>query len=202
MAGKAKLYDAFGKIRYVAGVDCSYPGDQIVGGVVVVDYETLTPVEWACAALPLQFPYIPGLLAYREADAMLAAARRIKHDVDVLLIDGFGVNHPRRCGVATYVGIRLDMPAIGVGKSFLCGDKCGGDYICQAGERVGKMLYSPTSKKPVYVSPGHKISLGTAVEIAEHCMTGGRIPVPIRLAHEYVTGLKRDAQQRDGPYDA
>jgi deoxyribonuclease V len=191
LAKRAALYDAFGKVRYVAGVDCSYVDDRIIGGAVVVDYETLEPVEKAHAFLKLKFPYIPGLLAYREADAMIAACKKIKHDVDVLMIDGFGTNHPRRCGIATHVGLGLDMPAIGVGKSFLCGEICDDDYICQDGEKVGRLVYSSGSKRPVYVSPGHKISLETAVEIVRHCQKAGRIPESARLAHEYVTALKR-----------
>jgi deoxyribonuclease V len=189
LAKRAALYDAFGKIRHIAGIDCSYLDDRIIGGAVVLDYETLKPVEHAHAILKLKFPYIPGLLAYREADAMMAAIRKIKSDVDVLMIDGFGINHPRRCGIATHIGVKLDMPTIGVGKSFLCGETCGDDYICQAGERVGKMVYSGTSRRPVYVSPGHKITLETAVEVVTRCIRSGRIPEPIRLAHKYVTNL-------------
>jgi deoxyribonuclease V len=189
LAKRAMLYDAFGRIRQIAGVDCSYPGDRIVGGVVVVDYESLQPVEQAHAIRRLKFPYIPGLLAYREADAMMAAFRKVQSDVDILMVDGFGVNHPRRCGIATHIGVKLDMPTIGVGKSFLCGEICG-DYICQSGERVGKMVYSAGSKRPVYVSSGHKISLDTAVEVVEHCIRTGRQPEPTRLAHDYVTSLK------------
>ncbi|MGA9140991.1 MAG: endonuclease V [Methanocella sp.] len=192
LAKRATLYDAFGKIRYVAGVDCSYLDDHIIGGAVVVDYESLKLVEKAHVILKLKFPYIPGLLAYREAAAMMAAVRKIEHDVDVLMIDGFGINHPRMCGIATHVGVKLDIPAIGVGKSFLCGEACGEGYICQSGERVGKMVYSVGSKRPVYVSPGHKVSLDTAVEVVEHCIRTGRQPEPTRLAHEYVTALKQE----------
>ena len=191
LAKRVALYDAFGKTRLIAGVDCSYPDDRIIGGAVVVDYETLEPVERASVVRRLKFPYIPGLLAYREADAMMAAVKKIETDVDVLMIDGFGINHPRRCGIATHIGVKLDMPAIGVGKSFLCGDVCDENYICQAGEKVGKLIYSCGSKRPVYVSPGHKISIDSAVEIVTRCTRAGRIPEPARLAHEYVTGLKK-----------
>jgi deoxyribonuclease V len=107
------------------------------------------------------------------------------------LLACFGVNHPRRCGIATHIGIKLDRPAIGVGKSFLCGEACDDGYICQAGEKVGRLVYSAGSKRPIYVSPGHKISLDAAVEIAMHCIKTGRLPEPARLAHEYVTELKR-----------
>ncbi len=197
LAKRAKLYDAFGKVRHIAGVDCSYLDDgrtgrgRIIGGAVVVDYETLKPTARAHASLPLKFPYIPGLLAYREASAMMAAFRKVRHDVDVLMVDGFGVNHPRRCGIATHVGVRLDMPTIGVGKSFLCGEVGDDGYIRQGGEKVGKLVHSPGVKRPVYVSPGYKITLDTAVELATHFIKVGRIPEPARLAHEYVTELRR-----------
>jgi deoxyribonuclease V len=189
-AKKARLYDAFGKVRTVAGADCSYFEDKIIGGVVTLDYETLEPLDRASVVLKLSFPYIPGLLAYREAPAMIGAFRRLASDVDVLMIDGFGINHPRRCGIATEIGLKLDMPTIGVGKSFLCGDISDG-YIFQNGERTGKLIYSGVYKRPVYVSPGHKITLDTAVEIVTHCIRSGRIPEPTRLAHEYVTALKQ-----------
>ncbi|HUL62488.1 MAG TPA: endonuclease V [Methanocella sp.] len=191
LAKRARLYDAFGRVRWIAGVDCSYLDGRIIGGAVVVDNNMLKPVARAYAVLPLKFPYIPGLLAYREAAAMIAAYRKVGHDVDVLMVDGFGVNHPRHCGIATHVGVRLDVPTIGVGKSFLCGEVCDDDSICQDGERVGKLVYSPGAKKPVYVSPGYKITLDTAVELATRCVKIGRIPEPARLAHEYVSELKR-----------
>lgn len=187
---KARFYDAFGKVRLVAGVDCSYVDDRIIGGAVVIDMNTLEPVEKAHVILKLDFPYIPGLLAYREAKAMIGAVKKLQSDVDVLMVDGFGTNHPRRCGIATQIGLKLDMPTIGVGKSFLCGEIRDDGYVYQDDERVGKLLYSQSSNKPIYVSPGHRITLESSVELVEHCMKSGRIPEPTRLAHEYVTALK------------
>jgi deoxyribonuclease V len=170
--------------------ECHGPGGKhAAGDIKAMHGKNLKPVEQAHAILKLKFPYIPGLLAYREANAMMAAFGKVKADVDILMVDGFGINHPRMCGIATHIGVKLDMPTIGVGKSFLCGDLCD-DYICQAGERVGKMVYSAGSKRPVYVSPGHKISLDTAIEVVEQCIRFGRQPEPTRLAHEYVTELK------------
>lgn len=191
LAQKSRLYDAFGKVRLIAGLDCSYFEDRIIGGAVVIDLATLEPVEKVHSILKLDFPYIPGLLAYREAPAMIHAFRKLKSDVDVLMIDGFGTNHPRRCGIATQIGLKLEMPTIGVGKSFLCGDIRDDSYVYQSDERVGKLVYFKGSKKPVYISPGHRISLETSVELVEKCQRYGRIPEPTRLAHEYVTGLKR-----------
>lgn len=191
LAKKAQLYDAFGKVRYVAGADCSYLDDRIIGGVVVLDYDTLEPVAYAHAVLKLDFPYIPGLLAYREAPAIMAAVRKVKQDIDVLMIDGFGTNHPRRCGIATQIGLKLGMSTIGVGKSFLCGE-IKENIVYQSGQPVGRLLHSNASKKPIYVSPGHKMSLDTAVEIVLKSIKAGKLPETTRLAHEYVSRIKRE----------
>lgn len=190
LAKKTILNDSFGAIKRIGGVDCSYIGDkEIIAGLVVLDYDTLLPVYRTFDILKLNFPYIPGLLAYREAPAMVSVVEKARIKPDVLMVDGFGTNHPRRCGIACHVGLSLDMPTIGVGKSFLCGNIIN-DLIFHGEECVGRMLYSYHSKKPVYVSPGHRISLETSVKIAEHCMTGSRIPEPTRKAHEYVSMLK------------
>jgi deoxyribonuclease V len=189
LAKRVTLYDAFGKVRYIAGADCSYFDDRILGGVVVLDYDTLEPVASAFSTRKLDFPYIPGLLAYREAPAMIAAFKKIRHDVDVLMVDGFGINHPRRFGIASHIGIKLDLPVIGVGKSFLCG-KINGDDIFQDGENTGKVVHTKDNARPIYVSPGHRISSGSAVNIVENCLRGHRQPEPTRLAHEYVTALR------------
>jgi deoxyribonuclease V len=189
LAKRAKLDDAFGRIRYIAGVDCSYLDDRIIGGAVVVDYEMLEPVERSHAILKLKFPYIPGLLAYREGEAMIRVIKKAKIRPDIIMVDGFGTNHPRRCGIATHIGVKLDMPTIGVGKSFLCGE-VRGDDIYQDGEKVGKIIHVNGRSRPVYVSPGHRISLTTSVKIVKHCIKASGIPGPTRLAHDYVTNLK------------
>lgn len=190
LAKKTILNDSFGAIKRIGGVDCSYIGDEeIIAGLVVLDFDTLRPVYRTFDILKLDFPYIPGLLAYREAPAMISVVENARIKPDVLMVDGFGTNHPRRCGIACHVGVTLDMPTIGIGKSFLCGNKIN-NHIYQGQERVGRMIYSGMSKKPVYVSPGHRISLDTSVKLAEHCMIGSRIPEPTRKAHEYVSTLK------------
>jgi deoxyribonuclease V len=191
LSKKAILKDSFGQIKRIGGVDCSYLNDEyIIGGLVVLDYCTLKPVYRTFDRQKLTFPYVPGLLAYREADAMMGAISKAKVKPDIVMVDGFGTNHPRRCGIATHIGIKLDMPTMGVGKSFLCGE-VKGDGVYQGGERVGRMIYARGAKRPVYVSPGHKMSLETAVDVASACIITGKIPEPVRLAHEYVTLLKR-----------
>jgi deoxyribonuclease V len=196
LAEKVILKDSFGAVRRIGGVDCSYIGEQyIIAGRVIIDRDSLQAIYRTFDVQKLDFPYIPGLLAYREAPAMIGAIEKAKIKPDVLMVDGFGINHPRRCGIACQIGIKLDMPAIGVGKSFLCG-KILGDDIYQDGEKVGKLVYIDRAKKPVYVSPGHKISLETAVTLVSGCFIKGKIPEPTRLAHEYVTRLKQQLVHR------
>lgn len=190
LAKRSILSDSFHALKRVGGVDCSYLNDEyVIGGLVVLEYDTLKPIYRTFDVEKLAFPYIPGLLAYREAEAMMGAITKAKVKPDVVMVDGFGTNHPRRCGIATYVGVKLDMPTIGVGKSFLCGE-VKGDYVYQDDEKVGKMIYDKKSSKPIYVSPGHRVSLKTSVNIVKHCIKAYRIPEPTRLAHSYVTSLK------------
>jgi deoxyribonuclease V len=191
LSKRSSLKDSFGQINRIGGVDCSYLGDEfIIAGLVVLEYNNLKPFYRTFEVQKLTFPYIPGLLAYREADAIIKVIGEAKVKPDIIMIDGFGTNHPRRCGIATQVGIELDMPAIGVGKSFLCG-KIKGDDIYQGDEKVGKVLHSIQYPRPIYVSPGHRISLDTSVKVVKHCIKSHRLPEPARLAHEYVTMLKK-----------
>ncbi len=195
LAEKTILNDSFGAIRRIGGVDCSYISDKyVIAGLVVIDRDTLQTIYRTFNVRKLDFPYIPGLLAYREAPAMIGAVEKAKIKPDVLMVDGFGINHPRRCGIACHVGVALDIPAIGVGKSFLCGT-IKNDDIYQGSDKVGRLLYTKGSKLPVYVSPGHRISLDTSVRIVSSCQVH-RIPEPVRLAHEYVTVLKQELAHR------
>jgi len=190
LAERSILSDSFDRIKRIGGVDCSYIDDEyIIAGLVVLEYDTLKPIYRTFEIRKLTFPYIPGLLAYREAEAEIGAIGGARIKPDVIMIDGFGANHPRRCGIATQVGIKLDMATIGVGKSFLCGE-IKGDDIYQDGEKVGRLFHSAKYPKPIYVSPGHRISLNTSVKVVKHCTKNHRLPEPARLAHEYVTTLK------------
>ncbi|BAI61530.1 endonuclease V [Methanocella paludicola SANAE] len=197
LSKKAILTDSFPPIKRVGGVDCSYLDDKfIIAGLVVLDYGTLKPIYRTFDIQRLTFPYIPGLLAYREAEAMMGVIKKAKVRPDLIMVDGFGTNHPRRCGIATHIGIKLDVPAIGVGKSFLCGE-VQGQRIIQDGEETGRLVRAISGQKPVYVSPGHKISLKTAVKVVKHCMAGHRQPEPTRQAHEYVTSIKNRSLLRE-----
>jgi deoxyribonuclease V len=191
IAKRSVLTDSIGDIKRIGGVDCSYLGDEyIVAGLVVLDYGTMRPIYRTFDRQRLTFPYIPGLLAFREAAAMMGVLQKAKIRPDLAMIDGFGTNHPRRCGIATHIGVKLGIPTIGMGKSFLCG-RIEGDDIYQDGEKVGRLIFSKGSKRPIYVSPGHKVSLDNAVNITVASIRHGKLPEPTRLAHEYVTGLKQ-----------
>jgi deoxyribonuclease V len=178
------------RLRLVAGVDAAYPaGQQCHAAVVVWDLETQAVVEERTATRTLTFPYVPGLLSFREAPALLAALARLETVPDALLFDGQGRAHPRRLGVACHVGVLLDCIAVGCAKSRLCGthaepgERRGSRAALRDGrERLGTVLRTRDGVRPVYVSVGHRIDLTSAEALVLRCTTRYRLPEPIRLA--------------------
>lgn len=176
----------------IAGVDISSPGRDGVaaGAVVVLKYPELIVVDVALARGKLGFPYIPGLLSFRESPLILAAAERLAVTPDLILVDGQGLAHPRRLGLASHLGLLWNRPTIGCAKSLLCGE-CGlpgnepGEYavIRDGGEIIGVALRTKSGNSPVYVSIGHKIDLEAAQRWVLNCCRGYRLPEPTRLAH-------------------
>lgn len=194
---KVVTHNEIGQVRTVAGVDISTAGKHAHAAIVVLSFPTLEPLEAAEADLPLTFPYIPGLLAFREAPAILAAMERLHLEPDLFLLDGQGWAHPRRMGIACHVGVIIDKPSIGCAKSLLCGHHgmVGphvGDYseIQDRGEVIGVALRTREDTTPVYVSIGHKVDLPTAISYVLHCCSGYRLPEPIRWAHRVAGGEK------------
>jgi len=175
----------------VAGIDVGLKSRVTArAGVVVLTYPGLEVVERAVAERPITFPYVPGLLSFREAPAVLDALEQLQHRPDVLMFDGQGYAHPRRMGIATHVGIVVDIPSVGCAKSRLCGthEEPGPERGCQEllydGEEViGAVVRTRTRVKPVFVSVGHRISLEAAVELVLACATRYRLPEPTRQAH-------------------
>ncbi len=178
------------KLRHVAAADCSPSPDGTVHAAVVLceapDWEV---VEEAHASAKPLMPYVPGLLSFREAPVVLDALRRLKTTPDVLLVDGHGLAHPRRMGIATHVGLHIDVPTIGVGKSRLTGahDEPGRRFgqwepLTDDGARIGAVLRTRDDVKPVYVSVGNRIGLLPAVRIVLSTVRRYRIPEPIRHA--------------------
>ena len=198
------LEDRFKSIRFVAGADIAFdPETQVAfAGVVVYSFPGLEEVERRMARRKLQFPYVPGLLSFREIPILMAAFARLKTEPDLLLIDGHGRAHPRLFGLACHVGVLFDKPAIGCGKSLLVGEA--GEPAAKAGsvapldfhgERVGMVLRTRDNTRPIFVTQGHRISLATAVKVVCKCLDGYRIPKPTREADHYVRDLRRAYQQ-------
>lgn len=191
--------DLFNKIRTVAGADVAFTKDKkfAIAGVVVFTYPSLQEVERVWVTVPLRFPYVPGLLTFREGPAIVAAFKKLKHPPDIILFDGQGVAHPRRIGLASHLGLVLGIPAIGCAKSRLCGNyrepgkKRGSRSLLRdEGEVIGMVLRTRDGIKPIYVSVGHGVSLTSAVRIVLHCHGGTRIPLPTRVADHFVGLLK------------
>ena len=192
LAGKVSRSGELGSPRFIAGVDISVKREagQATGAVVILEYPDLRVVEVKVIGGRLDFPYIPGLLSFREAPMVLAACQELTIVPDLILVDGQGVAHPRRMGLASHLGLFLDTPTIGCAKSLLCGqhevpDEEPGSYaeIVDGGEIIGAALRTKLNVKPVYISIGHKLSLESAIYWVLKCCRGYRLPEPARLAH-------------------
>jgi len=178
--------------RFIAGVDISAPkvSGVATGAVVILSYPELKLVEAQVVNGELNFPYIPGLLSFRESPLTLSAFEKLTVIPDLVLVDGQGLAHPRRMGLASHLGLFLDTPTIGCAKSLLCG-RYGvlgaepGSYteLVDGGEVIGAVLRTRSGVSPVYVSIGHKVNLQTAIDWVLNCCRGYRLPEPTRLAH-------------------
>ncbi len=195
------------EIRTIAGVDAAYSAEigLCLAGVVLWDRQSGEVIESRTATRPLVFPYIPGLLTFREAPAIIAALRKLKRRPDCLLCDGQGIAHPRRCGIATHLGLLTGLPAIGCAKSRLVGTyRPPGGFrgsispLTVGDEVVGAVLRTRDHVNPVFVSVGHGLDLSTAVEITLDCARGFRLPEPIRLADQLVGSAKRKSKINPG----
>ena len=197
---RIELQDSFSEVRVVAGADVSFDKEknESYGGVITYSFPELKEIERRGAVREVSFPYIPGLLAFREAPVLLEAFASLKAEPDVILFDGQGLAHFRRMGIATHMGILLDKPAIGCAKSRLIGtfEEPGEDMGCYShlvdgGQTVGVVLRTKKRVHPIFVSQGNKISLKTCIEIVLKCLDGYRIPKPTREADHYVGLIKR-----------
>jgi deoxyribonuclease V len=181
--------DEIGVVRRVAGVDVHYGRDRLWAAVVVMTVPELDAIENALIRRPLTFPYVPGLLSFREAPAILEVLQQLSEKPDLLLVDGHGLAHPRRFGLACHVGVLSDVPAIGVAKSRLVGiyeepgiERGTWTPLVDRGETIGAVLRTRSAVRPVFVSIGHRINLKTAIGFVLRCTSRFRVPEPIRLA--------------------
>jgi deoxyribonuclease V len=188
----------FTGVRHVAGADVSTQGDMAYATVVVLDFPGLSTVEVQGFEVPLRFPYVPGLLSFRELPSVVGALEKVETDVDALILDAQGIAHPRRMGLASHLGIFLDVPTVGCAKSLLVGrfeepgrEKGSATDLVHRGEGVGKALRTRDGVSPVYVSVGNGIDLGSSVELVLACCTRYRLPETTRQAHTAANRLRR-----------
>lgn len=193
LAGRVVLADDVRQpLRTIAGGDVSYRlrSNRLHAAVTLLDAGTMEVIDTATASATVDFPYIPGLLSFRELPVLLQAFARLAQRPDVVLVDGQGIAHPRRFGLASHLGLWLDLPTIGCAKSLLCGaaetpGERRGDWsmLCCDGKEVGRLLRTRDRVRPLIVSPGHLVDCARAVEIVLQCGRGYRLPEPTRQAH-------------------
>jgi deoxyribonuclease V len=181
--------------KVVAGIDVSVKGGRARAAVVLCSYPTLRSLHATTVDMPVSFPYVPGLLAFREGPVALAALEKLGERPDVLIFDAQGLAHPRRMGLATHLGILLDMPAVGCAKSRLCGthaepDEPKGSWVplMDGDQVIGAVVRTRDSVRPVFVSVGYRMDLETAISLVLGCVTRYRLPEPIRWAHRVAGG--------------
>ncbi|HKI19539.1 MAG TPA: deoxyribonuclease V [Isosphaeraceae bacterium] len=184
----------------VAGADVSYDlrGKWLHAAVVVLRAETFEVIDRSGVVAEAKFPYVPGLLSFREAPAVIEAFEQLKVRPDILMCDGQGIAHPRRMGLASHLGLSLEIPTIGCAKSWLCGDYempglTRGEWtpLTDGGETIGAVLRTRTGVKPLFISPGHLCDLASAIAVVLATAPQYRVPITTRLAHQYVNELRR-----------
>ena len=192
LAARVSRISEIDEPRFIAGADISASRAQnmATSAVVVMDYPALTLVEVKTVDEKLAFPYIPGLLSFRESPLVLAACEKLTVMPDLILVDGQGLAHPRRLGLASHLGLLLDTPTIGCAKSRLCGSHGAlgiapgsSAELVDNGEVIGAVLRTKAGSSPLYISIGHKVDLEAAIRWVLACCRGYRIPEPLRLAH-------------------
>lgn len=194
------MSDQFGPIQTVAGVDVGFEDSNRItrAAIVVLSFPKLQPLESSLFKQPTCYPYIPGLLSFREMPAILAAYEQLKLKPDLLLCDGQGIAHPRNFGIACHLGVWLDKPAIGVGKTRLTGEygvvpERRGEWtplLSKQQKTIGAVLRSRAGVKPLFVSPGHRMSVAAAVDWVMACTGRYKLPETTRAAHHLASEQK------------
>ncbi len=193
------LADKFDKINLIGGADVAFDKKFAYGAFAVLSFPGLKLIEHKFSKVRITMPYVPGFLSFREEPAIVAAFNKLKNKPDIILLDGQGIAHPRRAGLASALGITLDMPTIGCAKTRLVGEysrlgatKGSASSLIYQGKKVGYVLRTKDNTNPIFVSPGHKVCLATAKRIALACCTKYRIPEPLRFAHTFSKLNKRN----------
>ena len=187
------------EVTKIAGVDAAFKGNIGLGAIVILSYPELKLLDKAVVEVPVRLPYIPGLLSFREIPILLNAFEKIHHEPDVIFVDGQGVLHPRRFGIACHLGLILNRPTIGCAKSLLCGsylkpgpDKGDYTFVEYKGNRLGVALRTRAHTKEIFVSVGHKITLEIAIRLTMCVSPKFRVPEPTRQADRIAAGYKKN----------
>lgn len=211
LAGRVDVRSPLPPWKTVAAADVSFDrgGDWIYAAVLVLERDTFAVIESASAVVEARFPYVPGLLSFREAPGLLEAFRKLDHRPDIVLCDGQGIAHPRRLGIASHLGLWLDLPTIGCAKSRLFGkyrepgpNRGDRSPLLDGPNPIGAVLRTKPKTNPLFVSPGHRCTLDDAVAAVLACITKYRLPEPARQAHEEVNRVRRatkEAEQGERP---
>lgn len=200
--GRVQIHPYEGPVRLIAGADISFNkySDVVYAGIVVLSFPALETVEEVAVVARAEFPYVPGLLSFREAPALLEAWDKLRHEPDVAMFDGQGTAHPRRMGIAAHMGLFVQRPSIGCAKSVLTGkfeepapERGAWSPMMDKQEVIGAALRTKNRVQPMYISPGHLIDLPGAIDLALRCDGGYRVPEPTRRAHLLVNEVRREA---------
>jgi deoxyribonuclease V len=196
IASRVVLEDSY-STEFVAGVDQAFLDGRVVSGAVVVG-PTLEVIGQASRMMSVAFPYIPGLLSFREGPAAIRAVKMLSPKPTLLFVDGCGINHPRMAGLASFIGVLTNMPTIGVTKNVLCGEGELPEKFGQAapllynGKQVGHLLKSKDGCRPIIIAPGHRISMQSSLELVRRYLVNHKLPEPCWLAHVHVNQVKRE----------
>ncbi|MCL4456781.1 MAG: deoxyribonuclease V [Nitrospirae bacterium] len=200
---KVKIFPLSKQPRYIAAADAAFIDDKIIAAVCVYKYQGIEYLEHEIVVRKITFPYIPGYLTFREGPAIVEAIKKLKTIPDVIIFDGQGIAHPKGLGIASHIGVLLDMPTIGCAKSRLTGTfkepgqrKGQWSRLMCNGKTIGAVLRTRDNVRPVFVSAGHKIDLKTSVDIIVHCTGNYRIPLPQRCADMIAKSVKKDLGKR------
>ncbi len=191
MRRRVIVADDFSPLRLIAGIDVGYDvqKNESKAALVLMSIDDLKPIHSLTAFAPTPFPYVPGLLSFREAPVILKALSELQKTPDMIFIDGQGIAHPRRLGIASHIGVLTGLPTIGVAKSVLCGQfkppdlkKGSRTDLIDKSEKIATAYRSRDNVAPIFISPGHRVSHESAVGLVERCLTRFRLPEPTRLA--------------------
>lgn len=189
-------------IKLISGVDSTFFDDSAIVACVTLNYATLKVFDKKILVGKIGFPYVPGFLGFREGPLIMNIMENLDVKPDIFIINAQGIAHPRFCGCASHVGVLTERPTIGVTKSKLCGEyykepECVGEWVplVYEGKTVGAVFKSKRGCKPIFISPGHLISLESSIQIVKRCIRGHKLPEPLYLAHKLATEERRKFSQ-------